>query len=212
MTFPRWDRIFYFAFFATAFSVLAYLVLLFFPLISVVSSEFEGVQRRTLLADGQVTPVLISLLPVAVTAGTLLAIPRDRQPGRSGKINLWLSTFLMYVFVVISILSIGFLFVIPAIFLTAAAVGAQIRRRACSCCSAACPLAPSLNQLYGGCFLWLSFVPRTCPFGPPHPGLDVSQWYCRLSDRRSCPSHWSRCSSVVTIYIYNNNKPQTHIR
>lgn len=129
MTLPRWDRIYYFAFFATVFSVLAYLVILFYPVMSVSSSEFEGVRRRTLLATGQVTPVLISLLPVVVAAGTLLALPRDRQPGRSGKINLWLSTFLVYVFMVVSIWSVGFLFVIPAIFLTAAAVAAQIRRR-----------------------------------------------------------------------------------
>jgi hypothetical protein len=109
--------------------VLAYLVLLFVPLISVASSEFEGVQRRTLLADGQVAPLLLSLLPVAVTAGTLLAIPRDHQPDRSGKVNLWLSTFLVYVFAVISIMSIGILFVFSAVLLTAAAVGAQVRRR-----------------------------------------------------------------------------------
>ena len=129
MTLPRWDRIYFFAFFATVFAVLGYLVILFYPMMSVSSSEFEGVRRRTLLATGQVTPVLISLLPVVVAAGTLVALPRDRQPGRSGKIILWLSTFLVYVFVVISIWSVGILFAPSAILLTAAAVGSMVRRR-----------------------------------------------------------------------------------
>ncbi|MCH8115866.1 MAG: hypothetical protein IIB25_10330 [Chloroflexi bacterium] len=129
MTLPRWDRIYFFAFFATVFAVLGYLVILFYPMMSVSSSEFEGVRRRTLLATGQVTPVLLSLLPVVVTAGTLLAIPRYGQPNRSGKINLWLSTFLVYVFVVISIWSVGILFAPSAILLTAAAVGSLVRRR-----------------------------------------------------------------------------------
>ncbi|MCI0882681.1 MAG: hypothetical protein J4O05_11275, partial [Chloroflexi bacterium] len=83
----------------------------------------------TVLATGQVTPVLLSLLPVVVTAGTLLAIPRYGQPNRSGKINLWLSTVLIYVFVVISIWSVGILFAPSAILLTAAAVGSLVRRR-----------------------------------------------------------------------------------
>ena len=129
MTLPRWDRIYFFAFSATVFAVLGYMVLLFVPLMSVVSSEFEGVERRTLLADGEVVPLLVSLLPVVVTAGTLLAIPRYGQPNLSGKINLWLSTLLVYVFVILLIVSIGILFAPTAILLTAAAVGSLVRRR-----------------------------------------------------------------------------------
>ena len=128
----RWDRIYFFAFFATVFAVLGYLVLLFVPLIEVVSStdgEPNVRTRITLLADGQIVPLLVSLLPVAVVGGTLIAIPRDGVPDRSGKINLWLSTFLIYVFVVISILSVGILFIPAAILITAAAVGSQVRRR-----------------------------------------------------------------------------------
>ena len=129
MRLPRWDRIYFFAFSATVFAVLGYMVLLFVPLMSVVSSEFEGVERRTLLANGEVVPLLVSLLPVVVTAGTLLAIPRYGQPNRSGKINLWLSTLLVYVFVILLIVSIGILFAPTAILLTAAAVGSLVRRR-----------------------------------------------------------------------------------
>jgi hypothetical protein len=135
MTFPRWDRIYLFAFSATAFAVLAYLAMLFVPLVEVVTvtnvetTPIEVVSRRTLLADGQLTSLLLSLVPVVLTAGTLLAIPRDAQPTRSGKINLWLSTFLVYAFVVISIYVVGLLFVPSAILMTAAAVGSQVRRR-----------------------------------------------------------------------------------
>jgi hypothetical protein len=130
MKMPRWDRIYFFAFSATTFAVLGYVVLLVVPLIEIESSETHEVTRRTLLADGQVLPMLLSLLPVVLTGGTLIAIPRDGPPTRSGKINLWLSTFLIYVYVTISILSVGILFVPSAILITAAAVGAQVRRRA----------------------------------------------------------------------------------
>ena len=135
MKFPRWDRIYFFAFSATAFAVLGYVVLLFVPLVEVTTvtnietTPIERVSRRTLLADGQLVPMLIALMPVVLTGGTLLAIPRNSQPTRSGKINLWLSTFLVYVFVIISILSVGILFVPSAILITAAAVGSQVRRR-----------------------------------------------------------------------------------
>ena len=130
MTLPRWDRIYLLAFSATVLAVLGYMVLLFVPLLSVASSEFEGVERRTLLADGQVVPLLLSLLPVVLVGGTLLAIPRHGPPGWSGKINLWLTTFLMYLFVAISILSVGIVFVPSTILITAAAVGSLVRRRA----------------------------------------------------------------------------------
>ena len=129
MKMPRWDRIYFFAFSATTFAVLGYVVLLVVPLIEITSSDTQEVTRRTLLADGQGLPMLISLLPVVLTAGTLLAIPKDGPPTRSGKVNLWLSTFLIYVYVIISILSVGILFVPAAILITAAAVGAQVRRR-----------------------------------------------------------------------------------
>ncbi len=130
MRLPRWDRIYFFAFFATVFAVLGYLVLLFAPLIGTFDSSSGEVVQRTLLADGQILPLLVALLPVVLVGGTLIAIPRDTLPSRSGKINLWLSTFLVYVFVAISIWSIGILFVPSAILITAAAVGSQVRRRA----------------------------------------------------------------------------------
>ena len=132
MRLPRWDRIYFFAFSATVFAALAYLVLLFVPLMERVSSTDGGPNvhtRLTLLADGQIVPLVVSLLPVVVTAGTLLAIPRYGQPNRSGKINLWLSTLLVYVFVILLILSIGIFFAPSAILLTAAAVGSLVRRR-----------------------------------------------------------------------------------
>lgn len=129
MKMPRWDRIYIFAFSATTFAVLGYVVLLVVPLIEITSSDTQEVTRRTLLADGQGLPMLISLLPVVLTAGTLLAISKDGPPTRSGKVNLWLSTLMIYVYVIISILSVGILFVPAAILITAAAVGAQVRRR-----------------------------------------------------------------------------------
>lgn len=115
------------------FAVLAYVVLLVVPLIEIVeevpAGESQEATQLTLLADGQVLPLVISLLPVILTGGALLVIPKEGVPDRSGKINLWLSTFLIYVFVVISILSVGILFIPSAILITAAAVGSQVRRR-----------------------------------------------------------------------------------
>ena len=130
MTFPHWDRIYVFAFSATVFAVLGYLFLLFVPVIEIAGSANGETTRRTLLADGQTVPLLVSLLPVVLVGGTLLAIPRHGPPNWSGKINLWLTTFLLYIFVAISILSVGILFVPSAILITAAAVGSMVRRRA----------------------------------------------------------------------------------
>ena len=53
MKMPRWDRIYFFAFSATTFAVLGYVVLLVVPLIEITSSDTQEVTRRTLLADGQ---------------------------------------------------------------------------------------------------------------------------------------------------------------
>ncbi len=146
MTSPRWDRIYFFVFFAMVFAVMGYVVLLVVPLIEIVSSTSEEVTRRTLLADGQIVPLLVSLLPVVLVGGALLAIPRDGVPDRSGKINLWLSTLLIYVFVIISIMSIGILFIPTAILITAAAVGSQVGRRP----GRSKPARPSMSGRGGG--------------------------------------------------------------
>ena len=128
MKLPRWDRLYFFAFSSAIFAVFAFLVILFVPLIEIDSSETE-VTQLTLLADGQTIPVLLSLIPLILALNALFVIPKDGVPDKPQKINLWLSTILVYVFVVFSLFSVGILYVPTAILMTAAAVGSMIRRR-----------------------------------------------------------------------------------
>jgi len=131
MTLPRWDRIYYFVFIATILSVLGFLAMLVYPLAEIVefSGDGETSRRVTLLANGDTFLLGAGLLPVLLTLGGLIAVPKDGMPDRSAKINLWISTFVVYLFVVWTIFSVGILFIPCAMFITAATVGAQVRRR-----------------------------------------------------------------------------------
>lgn len=128
MKFPRWDRLYYFVFSSMIFAIAAYAVILFVPLIAGTSS-IDGEYRKTLLEDGNTSVVLLSLLPIVLTLATLFAVPKHGRPDRAVKINLWFSMFLIYLWVVWTIWSIGILFIPTAILMTAAAVGAMVRRR-----------------------------------------------------------------------------------
>jgi hypothetical protein len=129
MKFPRWDRIYFFAFSASAFAVASFLGLFVIPLVEITNTETGDVSSRTLLEDGQGSLLWLSLLPVVLSGSTLLVLPRYGRPDRAAKINLWISTFLIYVFVILFILVNGILFLPTAILITAAAVGAMVRRR-----------------------------------------------------------------------------------
>ena len=129
MNIRSWDRIYFFTFTAAVFALAGFLALLFIPLVQIENLETGEVLRLTLLQDGQNGLLLLSLLPVALTGSALLVVPKNGQPDRVAKINLWISTFLVYVFVVLFIYVNGILFIPAAILMTAAAVGSQVRRR-----------------------------------------------------------------------------------
>lgn len=129
MKMPRWDRIYFFAFTATAFAVASFLSLLVVPLVEITNSETGEIITRTIVEDGQINIFWLSILPVVLAGSTLLVVPKDGNPDRAAKINLWISTFLIYVFVVLFIFIDGILFFPTAILMTAAAVGSQVRRR-----------------------------------------------------------------------------------
>ena len=129
MKLPRWDRIYFFTFSAAGFAVLAFLALLVIPLVQIQDVETGELVQLTLLEDGQTGLLLLGLLPVALAGSALLVVPKNGQPDRAAKINLWISTFLIYVFVIMFIFVNGILFIPTAILMTAAAVGSQIRRR-----------------------------------------------------------------------------------
>ncbi|HCI86904.1 MAG TPA: hypothetical protein DHV68_08680, partial [Dehalococcoidia bacterium] len=63
------------------------------------------------------------------TGSVLWAVPKREKPDPAAKINIWVSTFLVYVFVVMMIFVNGVLFIPTAMFMTAAAVGSQVSRR-----------------------------------------------------------------------------------
>ena len=129
MTTRRWDRIYVFVFSATSFAALSFASLFVVPLVEITDAETGEIVRKTLAADRQYQLILISMLPVFLAGSALWVIPKDGMPDRAAKINLWVATFLIYVFVVLFILVNGILFFPTAILMTAAAVGSQVRRR-----------------------------------------------------------------------------------
>jgi hypothetical protein len=128
MKLTRWDRIYFFVFFATIFAIVGFGIVLFVPLIQD-SSSVDGEYRKTLLAEGNTLLVVVSLIPIILAGFSLLLIPKEGAPDRSGKINLWISTVLIYLFVVWTIWSLGILFFPTAMLMTAASVGSAVRRR-----------------------------------------------------------------------------------
>jgi hypothetical protein len=129
MSFRQWDRIYFFVFAATAFAVASFTGLFVLPLVQLTDLETGEIVDVTLLADGQTNILLLSVLPVALAGSALLVVPKDGIPDTAAKINLWVSTFLIYVFVVLFIFINGILFIPTAIMMTAAAVGSMVRRR-----------------------------------------------------------------------------------
>ena len=132
MKLPSWDRIYFFVFMATVFAAVSYVSILMLPLVELQDPESAEVATVTLLADGQTQLLLLCLLPIVLSVSALLATPRHHQPDRAGKVNIWISTILVYVFVILFIFVSGILFLPTAIMLTAAAVGSHVRRREAS--------------------------------------------------------------------------------
>ena len=129
MKLPSWDRVYFFVFMATVFATVSYVSILMLPLVELQDPESAEVATVTLLADGQTRLLLLCLLPLVLSVSALLATPRHRQPDRAGKVNIWISTILVYVFIILFIFVSGILFLPTAIMLTAAGVGSHIRRR-----------------------------------------------------------------------------------
>ncbi len=129
MKMPHWDRIYFFTFSATSFALAGFVALFALPIVEVTNTETGEIVNKTFLADGQTRLILVSLLPVILSGSALLVVPKHDMPDRAAKINLWISTFLIYVFVVLFIFVNGILFIPTAVLMTAAAVGSQVRRR-----------------------------------------------------------------------------------
>ena len=129
MKLPSWDRVYFFVFMATVFATVSYVSILMLPLVELQDPESAEVATVTLLADGQTRLLLLCLLPLVLSVSALLATPRHRQPDRAGKVNIWISTILVYVFIILFIFVSGILFLPTAIMLTAAGVGSHVRRR-----------------------------------------------------------------------------------
>ena len=126
---PRWDRIYFFVFSATSFAALSFAALFVVPLVEITNPETGEIVRTTVAADGQYQLILISILPVFLTGSALWVVPKYGIPDRAAKINVWVATFLIYVFVVLYLYGNGILFFPTAILMTAAEVGSQVRRR-----------------------------------------------------------------------------------
>ena len=103
MKFPRWDRIYYFVYFAMLTALASFAALFVVPLVEITDVETGEIFTKTIPANEQWDIVWLSLLPVAITGSVLWAVPKREKPDRAAKINIWVSTFLVYVFVVMMI-------------------------------------------------------------------------------------------------------------
>ncbi len=129
MKFPRWDRIYYFVYFALFFALASLAGLFVIPLVEVTDIATGDVYVTTISADAQWDIVWLSLIPVFISGSALWAVPKYEKPDNVAKINIWVSTFLLYVFIAMMIFVNGILFIPSAMFMTAAAVGSQVTRR-----------------------------------------------------------------------------------
>jgi hypothetical protein len=129
MKMPRWDRIYFFAFSAASFAVASFLMLLIVPTVELENVETGEIVRRTLFASGETGLLLLSSFPVILAINALFVVPKNGLPNKSAKINLWISLFALYVFIALQLQQASILFTPTAILMTAAAVGASIRRR-----------------------------------------------------------------------------------
>jgi hypothetical protein len=125
----RWDRIYIFVFSSASFAVASFMALLVIPTVEIPATETREAIQLTLLDNGEIGQLLINLFPVILTVNALFAVPKDGIPDKAAKINLWVSLFVIYLFIALQINAVGILFAPTAILMTAAAVGAQVRRR-----------------------------------------------------------------------------------
>jgi hypothetical protein len=125
----RWDRIYFFVFTGFLLALIAFVSVLVIPISEIENLDTGELVSTTLIENGQIGILLLSLLPAAFAGSALLVVPKDGQPDRSARINIWVATVLIYVFIILFMFVHGILFVPTAILMTAAAVGSMARRR-----------------------------------------------------------------------------------
>ena len=129
MRVTKWDRIYLFMFAGTTLAVAGFIVLLVVPTLEVFDLETGETSYRTLLSDGQSGLLLLYLLPIFLVGSALLASPRQSQPDKTGKINIWLSLAALYLFIGLQIEYAGIFFVPTVVMMTAAGVGSMVSRK-----------------------------------------------------------------------------------
>ncbi len=127
------DRTFVFAVFALLLSIAAFAYLALWPSFEVIATNADGVAeiRRVGIADSNgPTGLLLALMPVVITLGSILSVPPNGQSERRHKLNLIVGAVLLWVFIVAFAQEIGILYVPAATMLTSVVVLMLVRDRA----------------------------------------------------------------------------------
>lgn len=128
----KFDRIYYFCLLSFLLSLTSYIYLLFWssiiPVGSSVDNLAQGDKYVSLIESGSLLLILIAFIPVIFTLFLLISVNRRGLQDRRSKINLWITNLFYYSYIIVTIMSFGFLYVPAAVFLTAAAVSTLVYR------------------------------------------------------------------------------------
>ncbi len=128
----KFDRIYYLCLLSFLLSLTSYIYLLFWASIIPVGlfgdNSAQGDTYVSLIESGSLLLMLIAFIPVIFTLFLLISVNRRGLQDRGSKINLWITTLFYYSYIIVTIMSFGFLYMPAVVFLTAATVSTLVYR------------------------------------------------------------------------------------
>ena len=128
----KFDRIYYLCLLSFLLSLTSYIYLLFWASIIPVGLPADNSAQDgkyvSLIESGSLLLILIAFIPVIFTLFLLISVKRRGLQDRASKINLWITTLFYYSYIIVTIMSFGFLYMPAVVFLTAATVSTLVYR------------------------------------------------------------------------------------
>ena len=128
----KFDRIYYLCLLSFLLSLTSYIYLLFWASIIPVGLPADNSAQDgkyvSLIEIGSLLLILIAFIPVIFTLFLLISVKRRGLQDRASKINLWITTLFYYSYIIVTIMSFGFLYMPAVVFLTAATVSTLVYR------------------------------------------------------------------------------------
>ncbi len=128
----KFDRIYYLCLLSFLLSLTSYIYLLFWASIIPVGLPADNSAQDgkyvSLIENGSLLLILIAFIPVIFTLFLLISVKRRGLQDRASKINLWITTLFYYSYIIVTIMSFGFLYMPAVVFLTAATVSTLVYR------------------------------------------------------------------------------------